>query len=163
MYHLAPQACGLTQGVLVKLLKESDYGGNKNAFNAFFVPATNPAERPEILPRCKQCSNPIAVHQAAAAVQEKTKKKQPTRVTTGALFAGTVNGRSSSSLPSASPSKLSALPSPPPSQKIHLPGGRRIFSSFCSMLWGTSKGRERPYSSLQSSISGLEASHHKGD
>eukprot|EP00993_Chasmostoma_nieuportense_P004192 NODE_4876_length_728_cov_260.813644_g4713_i0.p1 GENE.NODE_4876_length_728_cov_260.813644_g4713_i0~~NODE_4876_length_728_cov_260.813644_g4713_i0.p1 ORF type:complete len:168 (+),score=13.83 NODE_4876_length_728_cov_260.813644_g4713_i0:87-590(+) len=72
MDHLAPQACGRTRGELDKLLKESDYGGNKNAFNAFFVPATNPAERPEILPKCKECSNPIGAHQAAAAGSPRT-------------------------------------------------------------------------------------------
>eukprot|EP00993_Chasmostoma_nieuportense_P002170 NODE_2991_length_1050_cov_1211.327194_g2584_i10.p1 GENE.NODE_2991_length_1050_cov_1211.327194_g2584_i10~~NODE_2991_length_1050_cov_1211.327194_g2584_i10.p1 ORF type:complete len:288 (-),score=48.17 NODE_2991_length_1050_cov_1211.327194_g2584_i10:101-964(-) len=70
MDHLAPQACGRTQNGLDKLLKESEYGRNSDAFNAFFRPGSNPHSNPEKLPRCKECSNPIGAHQAAAAGNE---------------------------------------------------------------------------------------------
>eukprot|EP00993_Chasmostoma_nieuportense_P002148 NODE_2971_length_1054_cov_1190.881338_g2584_i8.p1 GENE.NODE_2971_length_1054_cov_1190.881338_g2584_i8~~NODE_2971_length_1054_cov_1190.881338_g2584_i8.p1 ORF type:complete len:290 (-),score=50.62 NODE_2971_length_1054_cov_1190.881338_g2584_i8:101-970(-) len=66
MDHLAPQACGRTRGELDGLLEKSKYGRNSDAFNAFFVPATNPAEHPGTLAQCLKCSNPIDAHQAAA-------------------------------------------------------------------------------------------------
>eukprot|EP00993_Chasmostoma_nieuportense_P004867 NODE_5514_length_644_cov_224.179884_g5350_i0.p1 GENE.NODE_5514_length_644_cov_224.179884_g5350_i0~~NODE_5514_length_644_cov_224.179884_g5350_i0.p1 ORF type:complete len:160 (-),score=25.41 NODE_5514_length_644_cov_224.179884_g5350_i0:79-558(-) len=68
------RACGFTRGELMGLLEKSGYGRNSDAFNAYFVPGSNPHSNPEILPRCKKCSKPIDEHQAAAAGETTTQE-----------------------------------------------------------------------------------------
>eukprot|EP00993_Chasmostoma_nieuportense_P003891 NODE_4587_length_766_cov_243.021909_g4428_i0.p1 GENE.NODE_4587_length_766_cov_243.021909_g4428_i0~~NODE_4587_length_766_cov_243.021909_g4428_i0.p1 ORF type:complete len:194 (+),score=0.92 NODE_4587_length_766_cov_243.021909_g4428_i0:87-668(+) len=167
MDHLAPQACGRTRGELDKLLKESDYGGNKNAFNAFFVPATNPAERPEILPKCKECSNPIGAHQAAAAGSPRTPTPsvapdEPDRhPATGNLFqriVWCVFQPAPSSAPSSSSSPMSALTSPLLAGSFSLESGQThpsgMSSSGYSCCSRPTRSRPRPAKGLRHGSSG---------